>query len=114
MINQDERKASDRKQSSASAFNGIPLYKSTETCLQIQSVAETVISEQQSLVDHLHQFASPQTNGMLLTLLRERAPALILGLGQYFSVSVSLPWTMMEVFDAHAATSSAMACLVAA
>ena len=61
----------------------------------------------------MHQFASPQTNDVLLTLLRERAPALILGLGQYFSVSVSLPWTMMEVFDAHAATPGAMACLVA-
>ena len=55
MINQDERKASDRKRSSASAFNGIPLYTNTAICCQIQSVAETMICEQQTLLD---QYAS--------------------------------------------------------
>ena len=55
MINQDERKANDRKRSSALAFNGTPLYTDSVTCCHLQSVAETMIQEQQLLVD---QYAS--------------------------------------------------------
>jgi hypothetical protein len=51
MINQDEQKASDRKRSSAIAFNGIPLYTHSTTSRYLQPVAETMIQEQQLLIE---------------------------------------------------------------
>ena len=51
MLNQDERKASDRKRSSALTFNGTPLYTISATSRYLQPVAETMLQEQQLLVE---------------------------------------------------------------
>jgi hypothetical protein len=59
MINQDTHKANDCKQSSALAFNGTALYTNSATYCHNQSVAETMIQEQQLLVD---QYASLRTS----------------------------------------------------
>ena len=75
MMNQDERKASDRKRSSAIAFNGIPLYTISTTSRYLQPVAETMIQEQQLLVDKYASLRISSTKWYVTYSLSDRKRA---------------------------------------